>query len=94
MMELKAKLYKKSARLIKESEFTHEEIAKMKGKIIGRVRKRNAALIHSLLEAGLSFREVARIAKCSHGIVSASKKELLQKKAKLEQEKIQELLLI
>lgn len=65
--------------------------AKMKGKIIGRVRKRNDALIHSLLEAGLSFREVARIARCSHGSVSASKKELLAKKAKLEQEKIQEL---
>ena len=42
-------------------------------------------------KAGLSFREVARIAKCSHGSVSASKKELLAKKAKLEQEKIQEL---
>ncbi len=65
--------------------------AKAKGKIIGRVRKRNDALIHSLLEAGLSFREVARIARCSHGSVSASKKELLAKKAKLEQEKIQEL---
>ena len=65
--------------------------AKMKGKIIGRVRKRNDVLIHSLLEAGLSFREVARIAKCSHGSVSASKKELIAKKAKIEQEKIQEL---
>ena len=65
--------------------------AKAKGKIIGRVRKRNDALIHSLLEAGLSFREIARISKCSHGSVSASKKELLSKKAKLEQEKIQEL---
>lgn len=65
--------------------------AKAKGKIIGRLRKRNDALIHSLLEAGLSFREVARIARCSHGSVSASKKELLAKKAKLEQEKIQEL---
>ena len=65
--------------------------AKAKGKIIGRVRKRNDSLIHSLLEAGLSFREVARIAKCSHGSVSASKKELLAKKAKLEQEKILEL---
>jgi len=43
------------------------------------------------LEAGLSFREIARISKCSHGSVSASKKELLAKKAKLEQEKIQEL---
>lgn len=65
--------------------------AKAKGKIIGRVRKRNDILIHSLLEAGLSYREVARIAKCSHGSVSASRKELLAKKAKLEKEKIQEL---
>ncbi|MFN8845839.1 MAG: recombinase family protein [Bdellovibrionales bacterium] len=65
--------------------------AKAKGKIIGRIRKRNDVLIHSLLDAGLSFREVARIAKCSHGSVSASKKELLAKKAKIEQEKIQEL---
>jgi hypothetical protein len=39
-------------------------------------------LIHSLLQAGLSFREIARIAKCSHGSVSASKKEWLEKKAK------------
>ncbi|MBL7544980.1 MAG: recombinase family protein [Bdellovibrionaceae bacterium] len=65
--------------------------AKLKGKIIGRQRKRNDSLIHSLLEAGLSFREVARIAKCSHGSVSASKKELLAKKAKLEKDKILEL---
>lgn len=45
--------------------------AKAKGKRIGRERKRNDALIHSLVEAGLSFREVSRIAKCSHGSVSA-----------------------
>ena len=46
--------------------------AKARGKRIGRVRKRNDALIHSLLKAGLSFREIAKIAKCSHGSVSAS----------------------
>ena len=55
--------------------------ARAKGKHIGRVRKRNDVLIHSLLTAGLSFREIARIAKCSHGSVSASKKEWLDKKA-------------
>ena len=66
--------------------------AKAKGKIIGRIRKRNDSLIHSLLDAGLSFREVARIAKCSHGSVSASKKELLAKKAKIEQEKMDEII--
>lgn len=57
--------------------------AKAKGKKIGRERKRNDALIHSLLEAGLSFREISRIARCSHGSVSASKRELLAKKAAL-----------
>jgi DNA invertase Pin-like site-specific DNA recombinase len=55
--------------------------ARAKGKIIGRVRKRNSALIDGLLDAGLSFREIARIAKCSHGSVSAQKKEWLAKKA-------------
>lgn len=65
--------------------------AKAKGKIIGRVRKRNDMLIHSLLEVGLSFREVARMAKCSHGSISAPKKELLAKKAKLEQDKLEEI---
>ncbi len=56
--------------------------AKNRGVKIGRVRTRNSALIESLLEAGLSFREVARIAKCSHGSVSAQKKEYLARKAK------------
>ena len=45
-------------------------------------------LIHRLLEAGLSFSEVDRLAKCSHGSVSASKKELLAKKVRLDQEKL------
>lgn len=65
--------------------------AKAKGRQIGRVRKRNDALIYSLLEAGLSFREVARIAKCSHGSVSASKKEWLTKKAQADKEKLAQL---
>lgn len=55
--------------------------AKAKGKKIGRERKRNDALIHSLLSAGLSFREISRIAKCSHGSVSAAKKEWLAQQA-------------
>jgi DNA invertase Pin-like site-specific DNA recombinase len=45
--------------------------AKAKGKRIGRVKKRNSVLIRSLLEAKLSYREIARIAKCSHGSVHA-----------------------
>lgn len=55
--------------------------AKSKGKQIGRVRKRNSALIESLLEAGLSFREISRICRCSHGSVGAQKKEWLARKA-------------
>ncbi len=65
--------------------------AKAKGKIIGRVRKRNSILIESLLDANLSFREVARIAKCSHGSVSAQKKEYSARKAKEQQQKLDDL---
>ena len=63
--------------------------ARARGVKLGRQRKRNDALIHSLLKAGLSFREVARIAKCSHGSVSASKKEYLAALA-LEEKKRQD----
>lgn len=55
--------------------------AKARGARIGRARKRNSALIESLLDAGVSFRTIASIAKCSHGSVSAQKKEWLAKKA-------------
>jgi len=58
--------------------------ARAKGKRIGRLRKRNDVLIHSLLDAGMSFRSIATIAKCSHGSVSAAKKEWLAKKATLQ----------
>jgi putative DNA-invertase from lambdoid prophage Rac len=77
--------------LIRERVISEMKNAKAKGVKIGRVRKRNDVLIHSLLEAGLSFRDVARIVKCSHGSVSASKKEFLAKKAELEKKKIEEL---
>ncbi len=38
-------------------------------------------------EAGLSYREIARISKCSHGSVHAQKKEYLAKKAAVEKQK-------
>src|SRR6185312_4173420 len=47
--------------------------ARAKGKQIGRVKKRDSALIRSLLKAGMSFRQIATLAKCSHGSVSAEK---------------------
>lgn len=62
--------------------------ARARGARIGRVRKRNDNLIHSLLDAGLSFRTIARLAKCSHGSVSAAKKEWLAKKVQQEQPKV------
>lgn len=58
--------------------------ARAKGVRIGRERKRNQALIESLLDAGLSYREIARISKTSHGSVHAAKKEYLAKKAAAE----------
>jgi DNA invertase Pin-like site-specific DNA recombinase len=60
--------------------------ARAKGKIIGRVRKRNSALIENLLDAGMSFRTISSIAGCSHGSVSAQKKEWLAKKEALKQQ--------
>jgi hypothetical protein len=45
--------------------------AKAKGKRIGRIKQRNSLLIRSLIDAKLSYREIARIAKCSHGSVHA-----------------------
>ena len=68
--------------LIRERVLAGLRNARAKGKRLGRLRKRNDILIQSLLTAGLSFREVAKIAKCSHGSVSASKKEMLDRQAK------------
>lgn len=61
--------------------------AKARGKRIGRERKRNSALIESLLDAGLTYREIARISKCSHGSVHAQKKELLARRKEEERQK-------
>ena len=65
--------------------------AKAKGVRIGRERKRNSVLIESLLDAGLSYREIARISKCSHGSVHAQKKEYLAKKAAIEKQRAADL---
>jgi DNA invertase Pin-like site-specific DNA recombinase len=62
--------------------------AKARGAKIGRVRTRNSVLIESLLDAGFSFRTIARLAKCSHGSVSAQKKEWLAKKVEAERKLI------
>ena len=54
--------------------------ARAKGIRIGRERKRNSALIETLLEAGLSQRAIARVTKTSNGSVFAQKKEWLARK--------------
>jgi len=66
--------------LIRERVLAGLKNARAKGKLIGRVRKRNSILIDSLLEAGLSFREISRVAKCSHGSVSAQLAALSQER--------------
>jgi DNA invertase Pin-like site-specific DNA recombinase len=53
------------------------ENARAKGKQIGRKKLRNSVLIRELLKAGLSFRQISSLAKCSHGSVSAEKKSML-----------------
>jgi len=61
--------------------------ARAKGKLIGRKKLRDSDLIRKLLGAGMSYRNVSKIAKCSHGSVSertAMKKEELARLAKLE----------
>lgn len=77
--------------LIRERVIAGMKNAKAKGIRIGRVRKRNSVLIESLLEAGLSYREVARIAKCSHGSVHAQKIELKKRKVEEEKTKLNEM---
>ena len=62
--------------------------AKAKGKRIGRIKKRNSVLIRSLLEAKLSYREIARIAKCSHGSVHAELLSYKKEKEAAEKNKI------
>jgi DNA invertase Pin-like site-specific DNA recombinase len=79
--------------LIRERVMAGLANARAKGKILGRVRKRNSVLIDSLLDAGLSFREIARVASCSHGSVSAQKKEWLAKKKLREHEQSSQKLL-
>jgi len=62
--------------------------ARAKGKRIGRLKTRNSVLIRSLLDAGMSHREIARVARCSHGSVSLEKKVYFAEKAIIAAEKL------
>lgn len=62
--------------------------ARAKGKLIGRKKMRDSDLIRKLLKAGMSYRNISVVAKCSHGSVSAERaamtREEAEAKAKLE----------
>lgn len=45
--------------------------ARAKGKLIGRKKLRDSDLIRKLIKAGMTYRNIATIAKCSHGSVHA-----------------------
>lgn len=45
--------------------------ARAKGRLIGRKKMRDSDLIRKLLKAGMSYRNISVVAKCSHGSVSA-----------------------
>ncbi len=52
------------------------ENARAKGKLIGRRKMRDSDLIRKLLKAGMSYRNISVVAKCSHGSVSAERAAL------------------
>ena len=68
--------------------------ARQRGAQIGRKKLRDSVLIRSLLRNGLSFRKVAVIAKCSHGSISAEKKDMLRDEEKLRKERESEVKLL
>jgi DNA invertase Pin-like site-specific DNA recombinase len=54
--------------------------ARAKGKRLGRPQKRNNELIRELLSRGLSYRQIARIAKCSHWSIAEVAKTMRSEK--------------
>lgn len=55
--------------------------ARAKGKLIGRKKMRDSDLIRKLLKAGMTFRQIAQIARCSHGSVWAEKSAMMREEA-------------
>ncbi len=60
--------------------------ARAKGKLIGRKKMRDSDLIRKLLNAGMSYRNISTVAKCSHGSVSAERAAMKREEAKLKKE--------
>lgn len=59
------------------------ENARAKGKLIGRRKMRDSDLIRKLLKAGMSYRNISLVAKCSHGSVSAERAALKREEIEL-----------
>lgn len=57
--------------------------ARAKGKLIGRKKMRDSDLIRKLIKAGMSYRNIANVAKCSHGSVSAERRAMKKEEAEL-----------
>lgn len=57
--------------------------ARAKGKLIGRKKMRDSDLIRKLLKAGMSYRNISLVAKCSHGSVSAERAAMKREEAEL-----------
>ena len=55
--------------------------ARAKGKLIGRKKLRDSDLIRKLLKAGMSYRNISMVAKCSHGSVSAERAAMKKEEA-------------
>lgn len=57
--------------------------ARAKGKLIGRKKMRDSDLIRKLLKAGMSYRNISVVAKCSHGSVSAERAAMKREEAEI-----------
>lgn len=69
--------------------------ARAKGKLIGRKKLRDSDLIRKLIKAGMTYRNIATVAKCSHGsvhaeVVAMKKEEALKKQKELEDQKLKD----
>lgn len=61
--------------------------ARAKGKLIGRKKMRDSDLIRKLLKAGMSYRNISTIAKCSHGSVSAERAAMKREESELRRQR-------
>lgn len=64
--------------------------ARAKGKLIGRKKLRDSDLIRKLLKAGLTYRGIATVAKCSHGSVHAEVLAIKKEQEAAEKQKLLE----